>query len=87
MLYYLTAATFQKLYDFFYIVAIFLPGYTPDTTAAAFLDMEIKAWPELPAQNGIRSDLMAACTQWIYIMEELHQIARMHHAAVWTEIP
>jgi hypothetical protein len=87
MLDYLPPATFKKIHDLLYILVVFLLGDATYAASEAFLDMELQAGTVFPSQNGIGSNLQVAGAQRIYIVEEFHEIARVHHTAVWTEIP
>ena len=83
----LSASAFEELYDLLYIFIVFLLRNASDAASKALPDMKIETRTELSTQNRIRCDLMLACTQRIHIMKELHEVTRMHDAAVRAEIP
>jgi hypothetical protein len=49
----ITASSLEKLYDFLYVVVVFLLGYASDAAALAPFDVIVQAWAELSTQNCI----------------------------------
>ncbi len=86
MLHYLAAAALEQFHDLLYALVIFLLRNPADAAAATFLYVIVQAGTVFATEYGVRGYLQIAGAELIGAVEELHQIARMHHTAVWAEI-
>ena len=73
--------------DFLDVVGVLLLGDLADAGGLAAADVEVQAGPELSLEDGLGGDVQVAGAQGIGLAEEVHEVPRVHHAAVGTEIP
>ena len=66
--------------------AVFLFGNGTDATAFAASDVVFQARTEFPPQDGLGVDFQRTGAQRIQLPEEFQEVARMHDAAVGSEI-
>ena len=72
--------------DFLDVVGVLLLGDLADAGGLAAADVEVQAGPELSLEDGLGGDVQVAGAQGIGLAEEVHEVPRVHHAAVGTEI-
>ncbi len=86
MLDYLPAAAAEDVHNLVYVAVVGFPGHFAHTWAATFADVKLQAGPELAAQDGVGGDFERTGAKLIDLVKKVHQIARMHHAAVRAEV-
>ena len=76
----------QDADDFLDVVGILLLRDLAHAGGLATADVKVQAGPELLLQDGLGSDDEVAGTQRVGLAEEVHEVPRVHDAAVRAEI-
>ena len=86
MLDYLASAAAEDVDNLLYVIGIFLLGHFADAGSPAFANVELEAGAEFAPEDGVGGYLERAGAKLVNLVEEVHQVAGVHNAAVRAKV-